>query len=428
MTGGCKSVRGLSCLASNDSAMQTDYISHCVNNSYTIAPQQRILNCHKSWRTYGKVIYTVLFKDRVVDVAGALIKRKTIEMNFDGDILQESIAILRKYARVLHDDLDKRFVNTGLVDDGIKAFSLEYDHTRDAEPTDSLERLAKHFDVDFREFHRSWEFLQHEKETFVKDALHGCVISGASRAGLRPTVVWPKILCNLDCNPESLSKAEIAKNALEEFLLIEPTNASVERDANVVRLIREATGNAAEPDLLDSRVRMKIEGPEINKVIYSPNGKLDWHPLLREAAKDFLVDARVMTGTTAGLQRGSYTQDHKANIAAGRKRRRVGIAEDLATDVRLGNEAPDWDEEPDPSEDPGQAQVLCDIDAMLEVDFDAVPFLSTEPPVRGDLHGKGRGRGGGGRGRGGVPLGPAAAEEDQIEKLAADALAEEEGP
>jgi len=71
---------------------------------------------------------------------------------------------------------------------------------------------------------------------------------------LKPTEVWPTILRSIDTNPESLKKAELAKDALEEFLLIEPTNASVERDANIVRLVKEATNNHAEANLLDTRV------------------------------------------------------------------------------------------------------------------------------------------------------------------------------
>ena len=371
-----------------------------------------------------KVFYIVHFKDRVLNSAGAVVKMRSIEMKFDADMLLEGIAILRKYANVLVDGLDRRFVNTNLVDDGVQAFSLEYDHTRDAEPTDSLKRLAEHFGNVFIEFHKSWEHLQHEKETFIQDALQGAAISGLTRAGLRPTVVWPQILRKIDSNPESLKNGQMAKNALEDFLVIEPTNASVERDANIVRLVRDATGNTAEADLVDSRVRMKIEGPEIHKAIRSSKGTTEWHPLLHEAAKDFMVDRRLLRGTSAGKRMEPQTAEHKSNISLGRKKRRVGVVQDVAMDVRVGSASAAWDEELDPTEAIGEPVVESGVfEAMLEQDLDAKEFLSTEPPARGRGRGGGRGAG---RGRGGVPMGPAAAELVQIEKLAAEAMQDQD--
>ena len=116
-----------------------------------------------------KVLYTVRFKDQVLDAKGAVIKMKTVEMQMDEELLQECMAILRKYGRILKDDLEKRFANTGLVDDAVKAFSLEYDHSKDPEPTESLKNLAKHLGVEYPAFQKSWEHLQHEKEVVVKD-------------------------------------------------------------------------------------------------------------------------------------------------------------------------------------------------------------------------------------------------------------------
>ena len=238
--------------------------------------------------------------------------------------------------------------------------------------------------------------------------------------------MWPKILLKIDGNHESLKKAQIVKAAVELFLLIEPTNASVERDANTVRLVRDAMGNGGSADLLDSRVRMAIEGPDVRQAIStSSQGKIVWHALLHEAAKDFLVDKRLLHSTLAGKRREPCTATHKANIAAGRKKRRLGDAEDLAVDVRIGAAAAAYEEEESPTEDaamPGAA--AADIDALLEEDLDAKEFLSTASPKR-----KGRGGGGGrgrGRGRGGVPLGPAAAEEAQIDALIADLPEEDE--
>ena len=169
--------------------------------------------------------------------------------------------------------MEKRFANQGLVNHVVKAFSQEYDHTKDPEPADSLKNLAKHLNIDYPDFHKSWEHLQHENESVVHDCLETDVLKGLTRGGLQPAKVWPKVLCKVDGNPESAKKAQIAKDAVELFLLVEPTNASVERDANIVRLVRDAVGNRAEADLLDSRVRMKIESLDVRQTISTSKGQ-----------------------------------------------------------------------------------------------------------------------------------------------------------
>eukprot|EP00973_Karenia_brevis_P092477 12412603-Karenia_brevis.AAC.1 len=201
-----------------------------------------------------KVLYTVQFKDRVQNSAGAVVKKYSVEMDMPVDLLPECMAILRKYAHVVTENLDKRFSNTSLVDDAVAAFSAEYDHSKDPEPTPSLQRLAKHAKSDYATFHKAWEHLQHEKENYIQSQLQeAAVLKGLTRADMKATEVWPVVLCKVDSNPESLQQSQPAKASLEEFLLIEPTNASVERDANIVRLIRDTTNNKAEADLLDAR-------------------------------------------------------------------------------------------------------------------------------------------------------------------------------
>ena len=69
-----------------------------------------------------KVVYNVVFKDQVLDSKGAMIKMTSVEMQMDNDLLQECVAILRKYGHVLKDDLQKRFANQGLVNDAVKRF------------------------------------------------------------------------------------------------------------------------------------------------------------------------------------------------------------------------------------------------------------------------------------------------------------------
>ena len=79
-----------------------------------------------------------------------------------------------------------------LVDDGVKAFEMEYDHTSHKAPKESLRRLAKHFHIDYPEFYKSWDHLQQAKESYW--GILGCLsvervvqlAMGHSTAGLVP--------------------------------------------------------------------------------------------------------------------------------------------------------------------------------------------------------------------------------------------------
>ena len=206
---------------------------------------------------------------------------------------------------------------------------------------------------------------------------------------LKPTEVWPDILASL--SSEARTSTSPASGALEVFLLINPTNAAVERDAGTARLIRECTSNKADVDLLDTRIRLKTEGPAIGKAITSTKaGGREYHPFIREAAKDFLVDSRKLRGTSAGKKLGPMTDEHKAKLSAASIRKHTGTAQSLAIGVQLDSFEPPVVE---PDADKGVEE---DIEKLLEEDD--VEFLSIQPPGKkartaGTSKGRGRGHG-----------------------------------
>ena len=62
----------------------------------------------------------------------------------------------------------------------------------------------------------------------------------------------------------------------------------MQRDANMMRLVRETIGNGGMADLLDSRECMAIEVPDVHQAISrGSKGQTVWHPLLYEVAEDF---------------------------------------------------------------------------------------------------------------------------------------------
>ena len=339
-----------------------------------------------------EVHFKVVFKDKIKTAQGGTIKSETVIVPMSADLLKESLSILRAYAKVITDGIDKRFVNSGVTDDAVNVFSVDYEPKSASHiaPKSALERLAKHFRVPLADMHNSWEFLQIAKEDVVAKHLGDDVLSGKTRADLTPTAIWAEVLTVLSANDEEVRKAAPASTVLEIVLLINPTNAAVERDASIARLVHECTSNRAETDLLDTRMRIKIEGPNINKAVSDTKGGREYHPLVREAAKEFLLDNRLLHGTSAGKVVGPMPQEHKVKLRESAKRKRVASTECLARDVQIGEQATaSLDEQ---AAVPGVAVVTEDIEAFIS-GLDSGEYASAGPPQAKSRAKRAQGRG-----------------------------------
>ena len=237
-------------------------------------------------------------------------------------------------------------------------------------------------------------FLQMAKEDVVAKHLGDDVLSGKTRADLKPTEVWAEVLTILSGSDGQMDKAAPAITVLEMVLLMNPTNAAVERDASTARLVHECTNNRAETDLLDSRMRIKIEGPLASKAVNdTKGGGREYHPLVREAAKEFLLANRLLHGTSAGKLVGPMPAEHRAKLSDASKRRRVASTECLARDVQLGVQS----SPSAPQEEDGPAVAPVDLDMESFVSgLDLAGYASAGPPQINPRQGRGRGRGRGG--------------------------------
>ena len=85
-----------------------------------------------------------MFKDKVTTKEGATVKSETVVVLMSADLLRESLAILRSYAKVVMNGVDKRFMNSGVTDDAVHVFALEYipKSAAHVEPRAALNRLA----------------------------------------------------------------------------------------------------------------------------------------------------------------------------------------------------------------------------------------------------------------------------------------------
>ena len=172
-----------------------------------------------------------MFKDKVTTKEGAIVKSETVVVLMSADLLRESLAILRSYAKVVMNGVDKRFMNSGVTDDAVHVIALDYipKSAAHVEPRAALNRLAILFRTEYQALHSSWEHFQAAKEEVVLKRLEDHVLSGTTRADLKPVEVWAEVLTWMFQNAVEIQKAAPASNVLEYFLLINPTNAAVER-------------------------------------------------------------------------------------------------------------------------------------------------------------------------------------------------------
>eukprot|EP00973_Karenia_brevis_P053955 7494666-Karenia_brevis.AAC.1 len=135
-----------------------------------------------------------------------------------------------------------------------------------------------------------------------------------TRSDVKPIGAWASIRSGI--SKEEFLQLQPAVDFLDLFLLLEPTNSAVERDAATARVIKEVTRNKAGADTMDNRMRVKTEGPHWRKVI--------GHPLVEQTAKDFLMHKpRRNTPGTRHVKPPS--EQHKASLSTAAKRLKCGM-------------------------------------------------------------------------------------------------------
>lgn len=371
--------------------------------------------------TSAKVLKRVDFSTDVRDEKGGIIKFTSLHIPYSPELCKEALAILRKVARVLKTDVQTKYAETDFASDVREAFAVAWKHDADDEPA-CLQRLIKRLKYDEEDFLRSWRHLHHHKESVIKELLDRNILKGMTREAVEPMTVWPEVLRRIAAVPTQWDDAKLAADLLEVALLLEPSNASVEHDAGTLRDLKEVMNGQGDPLTKDSRMRIKIEGPPPSKAVkHRGADEADYHPLIREAAKDFLLSDRRLNGTNAGCTKRALSAEHKDKISSAAKKVKVDGATDLAIGVAcaLGQDAAEA-----MGEEGGFISNEAAESLLLDLDVEDDTFLSLQPPPK-----KARGVGGrtGANGRGkGRGSGPAAAELALIEEVIAAEAAEQE--
>ena len=216
--------------------------------------------------------------------------KKTLKVTFTLADFQESVKILHAAGHVFLDYVSRRFVKVGFWPDLQALHDVQWNpRARDAaEPRGALLRVAEHLRVKPDLFAASWRLVAERKEQHVLNVLakghKGKDGEPLARKDLRPSTIWPEVAVETHTlAPEARQPLEFGILALDRYLLLEATNAGVERSGASKRLVEECQQGVGGSDLLDARLRILSEGPSVSKNIHS-------HHVIVEAAKVFLTE------------------------------------------------------------------------------------------------------------------------------------------
>jgi hypothetical protein len=164
-----------------------------------------------------------------------------------------------------------------------------HDINKTPPPMPCLNRVAKHFNADPEAFEAAWKALQLHKEveigTVLKEA-EGRRSMPQKREDIPADFLWRRVYRTVRGEvADAPAATEASHCALELLLLLECTNAGVERDAGMKRNLDAVSQNRNTANVVDQRLRITVEGPSIE----TSKGNQCEHTVIVEAAKDYLA-------------------------------------------------------------------------------------------------------------------------------------------
>ena len=277
-----------------------------------------------------------------------------VEMKLTSELMQEVMAVLVAYGGSVLRDLARRFSGTSIVKDLLVAFDVvfEFRNGESQAPESSLKRLAEFFKVPPEDLKQAWRILQLRKDVYVHDLLERGG-SAKTRQDINFVSCWAAVLDNLTGEAEVLEEVNAAMRPLKLAILLEPTNAGVERDAGLKRTLKIVMEGHGSPDTIDARMRVCAEGPPVGK------GDIKSDVILVEAVREFLFRANRRESAGRRQMPARLSPKHKARISATRKRPATARnADDPVGVAFLNNEG----------RDEGAQEEIEDGDSLEEVD------------------------------------------------------------
>lgn len=140
--------------------------------------------------------------------------------------------------------------------------------------------------------------------------------------------VWPLVLNITDSAEEKTNKAV---PALRQLLILEATNAGVERDAGAKRSLTIVMHGIGKAETVDNRLRVLVEGPSLT----AAKNTSGFHNVLYESAQEFLHQKH-KHNTDNSKQRntqGALSDTHKAALSQAACKTQLGDLDEVALRV-----------------------------------------------------------------------------------------------
>ena len=299
--------------------------------------------------------------------------KKEVRFEVTNDLAKETMSILHATAHSILRDLDRRFVNTSVVNDLIAIFQpgLHYDKIKDY-PQKSLENVSKDFLVNHDQLERAWKELHMLKDV---EMVKHCDSKGKPRDAVQMSDIWPQVVSCID--EQSAPKVAAAKPALELLLMLEATNCGVERDAGMKRSLKDVMHGNGKSETVDTRLRVLIEGPALERA----KGALGYNETLYEAAQQFLLTKRRHDAEHAKPRKspGNHSEEHKEKLSKAATSTSLGHNDEQPSGIRMQTESTSYEVVELPDDD-GAQDLFAGFSEMFQ-DGSMPAYPSTKKPT-----------------------------------------------
>ena len=262
-------------------------------------------------KTTRIAIYTVNYK-----VSGAS-KKHEVCMLVTPENMKEAIASLKVYGNELMADLSRRFVGTYITTDLMVLFAVDVDaKSKDFElPPPVVKRVAKFFKVEEAVYGAAVVKLQEQKSSIVDSVKEELwQKAGGPAKKLTLSDVWPKVLTMVQANATLQEQTWPAQWSLKLALVLKTSNAIVEGDASVKRLLKDVMTGHGKPHTVDCRMRLIRHGPKLS------SKSLLTDELLVNGVKEFLLTDRYLNSSGQKSAPESLSEEHKAMLALAKRK------------------------------------------------------------------------------------------------------------
>ena len=168
------------------------------------------------------------------------------------DAVKQADAAIQEVAALVKEDLKARFANTGVLR-SLHILRPEWDEQEplQVELQHAMTAWSKHFGMDVDMLKQQWMGVHTSRKIYLQAE------PAARYAPIH--VFWPPLLVK-----HAIAAPQLC-HCISSFIVMSWQNAQVERDLAIIKKVNERAQNQLGQSRLDSRVRIELEGPPLNK-------------------------------------------------------------------------------------------------------------------------------------------------------------------